>query len=337
MGVVQQLRSLRAGSRVKTAQLLLYARLSVNVWHSGRMIAYGFSEYGGPETEYFLDMPIADPGQGQLLVAVHAAGVNPADWKVRAGNRKDTVQTVLPAVLGREVSGTIVQVGTHVDGFSVGDHVFGATAAGHGAYAQYTVLNASATAHKPANVTFAAAATLPVAAGTAYDALEQLALRKEDTLLVLGAGGGVGSAALQLARADGIDTIGVASAGKREWVTSLGAEFVESGDEYAERITTGPDGVLDLVGGAALRAVAPAMRAGTRIISVADPVLAASLGGSGVVRNRSSDAFTRLAELVASGVLDPHIGHTFPLERAGDALALVETGHVQGKVVIEVG
>jgi NADPH:quinone reductase-like Zn-dependent oxidoreductase len=263
VGVVQQLRSLRAGSRVKTAQVWLHARLSVNVWHSGRMIAYGFSEYGGPETEYFLDMPIADPGQGQLLVAVHAAGVNPADWKVRAGNRKDTVQTVLPAVLGREVSGTIVQVGTHVDGFSVGDHVFGATAAGHGAYAQYTVLNASATAHKPANVTFAAAATLPVAAGTAYDALEQLALRKEDTLLVLGAGGGVGSAALQLARADGIDTIGVASAGKREWVTSLGAEFVESGDEYAERITTGPDGVLDIVGGAALRAVAPAMRAGT--------------------------------------------------------------------------
>lgn len=300
------------------------------------MIAYGFSEYGGPETEYFLDIPIADPGQGQLLVAVHAAGVNPADWKVRSGNRKDTVQTTLPAVLGREVSGTVVQVGTHVDGFVVGDEVFGATASGHGGYAQYTVLNASSTAHKPESVTFAEAATLPVAAGTAYDGLDQLALRKKDTLLVLGAGGGVGSAALQLARADGIETIGVASESKRAWIESLNATFVPSGDGFAERIET-VDGIFDLVGGDVLRAASARARSGSPVISVADPVLAGTLGGSGVTRDRSSDAFARLAELVASGVLRPRIDHLLPLNRAGEALALVENGHTAGKVVIEVG
>ncbi|RRQ25506.1 NADP-dependent oxidoreductase [Rhodococcus sp. Eu-32] len=300
------------------------------------MIAYGFSEYGGPETEYFLDIPIPDPGQGQLLIAVHAAGVNPADWKVRSGNRKDTVQTQLPAVLGREVAGTVVQVGTHTDGFSVGDEVFGSTAAGHGGYAQYTVLNAANAAAKPESVSFAVAATLPVAAGTAYDALDQLALHKKDTLLVLGAGGGVGSAALQLARADGISTIGVASASKKDWVNSLGATFVESGENFTDSLARPVDGIFDLVGGDTLRAAAAHTTPGAPIISVADPVLAASLGGSGVARDRSAAAFTRLAELVASGVLRPHIESTFPLERAGEALAAVESGHATGKVVVEV-
>ncbi|MBW4781858.1 NADP-dependent oxidoreductase [Rhodococcus fascians] len=298
------------------------------------MIAYGFDEYGGPDTETFLDLPVTEPGSGQLLVAVHAAGVNPADWKVRAGNRKDTVQITLPAVLGREVSGTVVGVGSGVDGFSVGDEVFGATASGHGGYAQYTLLNAAGTAHKPEAVSWSVAATLPVAAGTAFDALRGFALTAGNTVLVLGAGGGVGSSVLQLARADGIDVLGVASSGKREWIESLGAEFVESGPEYVGSISRPVHGIVDLVGGDTLRAAA--VKTGAPIVSVADPVLAAQWGGSGAVRERTTAAFTRLADLVVTGVLRPRIDHTFPLDRAGEALALVENGHVLGKVVIEV-
>lgn len=298
------------------------------------MIAYGFDEYGGPDTETFLDLPMTEPGSGQLLVAVHAAGVNPADWKVRAGNRKDTVQITLPAVLGREVSGTVVGVGSGVDGFSVGDEVFGATASGHGGYAQYTLLNAAGTAHKPESVSWSVAATLPVAAGTAFDALRGLALTAGNTILVLGAGGGVGSSVLQLARADGIDVLGVASSGKREWIESLGAEFVESGPEYVGSISRPVHGIVDLVGGDTLRAAA--VKTGAPIVSVADPVLAAQWGGSGAVRERTTAAFTRLADLVVTGVLRPRIDHTFPLDRAGEALALVENGHALGKVVIEV-
>ena len=298
------------------------------------MIAYGFDEYGGPDTETFLDLPVTEPGSGQLLVAVHAAGVNPADWKVRAGNRKDTVQITLPAVLGREVSGTVVGVGSGVDGFSVGDEVFGATASGHGGYAQYTLLNAAGTAHKPESVSWSVAATLPVAAGTAFDALRGLALTAGNTVLVLGAGGGVGSSVLQLARADGIDVLGVASSGKREWIESLGAEFVESGPEYVGSISRPVHGIVDLVGGDTLRAAA--VKTGAPIVSVADPVLAAQWGGSGAVRERTTAAFTRLADLVVTGVLRPRIDHTFPLDRAGEALALVENGHALGKAVIEV-
>lgn len=309
---------------------------SPDIWHSGTMIAYGFSEYGGPETEFFLDVPIPDPGQGQVLVAVHAAGVNPADWKVRAGNRKDSVPTLLPAVLGREVSGTVVQVGTHVDGLSVGDHVFGSTAAGHGGYAQYTVLNASNAARKPESVSFVAAATLAVAAGTAFDAIDQLALTSGATLLVLGAGGGVGSAALQIARARGLKTIGVASTHKQEWVRSVGARFVPSGEHFADSVDTVVDGIFDLVGGDVLRSAVSLIKPDGPVVSVADSMLAASLGGSGVTRRRTTEAYEAVAELVANGTLHPRIDQVFPLEHAGEALAAVESGHAAGKVVIEV-
>ena len=298
------------------------------------MIAYGFSEYGGPETEYLLDVPIPEPGAGQILVAVHVAGVNPADWKVRAGNRKDTVPITLPAVLGREVSGTVVETGSGVDEFTVGDDVFGATASGHGGYAQYTVLNASSSAHKPDSVSWSAAATLPVAAGTAYDVLRGLALVSGSTLLVLGAGGGVGSSVLQLARAKGIEVLAVAGSGKQEWVEYLGAEFVAAGPQYIDSISRPVHGIVDLVGGETLRAAAE--KTGAPVVSVADPVQATQWGGSGAHRDRTTAAFTHLAELVATGVLSPRIDHVFPLERAGEALALVEDGHTLGKVVVQV-
>ncbi len=177
-------------------------------------MAYGFSEYGGPETQQFFDVPVPSPGPGQLLVAVHAAGVNPADWKVRAGTRKDTVPVTLPAVLGREVAGVVADVGPRVTGFAVGDAVFGATATGFGGYTEYTLVNTASAAHKPEPVSFADAATLPVAAGTAYDALTTLDLAPGSRLLVVGAGGGVGVAALQLAAAWDVTVIGVASESK---------------------------------------------------------------------------------------------------------------------------
>ncbi|MCQ4122038.1 NADP-dependent oxidoreductase [Rhodococcus tibetensis] len=299
--------------------------------------AYGFREYGSPGTQQFFDVHVPSPGAGQLQVAVHAAGVNPADWKVRAGTRKDTVPITLPAVLGREVAGVVTAVGPRVTEFAVGDAVFGATATGYGGYAEHTMLNASSTAHKPESVSFADAATLPVAAGTAYDAMAMLNLPAGSRLLVIGAGGGVGVAALQLAAARGITVLGVASRSKREVVESLGAEWVESGAELTTRISEPVDAVFDLVGGSALADAAGLAREPASIISIGDPLAARDLGGSGVERRRTTAAFTELAALVATGVLDPRVTHRFPLTQAGEALATVESGHTAGKVVIEVG
>ena len=305
--------------------------------------AYGFVDYGGPHTQQLLDVEIPAPGTGQLLVAVRTAGVNPADWKVRSGQRKDSVPVHFPAVLGREVAGVVEAVGEDADDvFAVGDAVFGATAPGFGGYAEYTLVDARAAAHKPETVSFEVAATLPVAAGTAFDIVEHLDIVDADTVLVLGAGGGVGSAVTQLAHAAGAAVLGVASAGKRDLVESSGGMWIESGPGFEARVAAAADrcgavtAVVDLVGGDVLeRAVAPT-RASERVVSVADPSRAQALGGSGIVRRRTRAVFEQVAALVERGVLTPHIERTFPLADAGSALALVESGHAGGKVVVTV-
>lgn len=292
--------------------------------------AYCFTAYGGPETQTLLELPVPGPGPGQLLVAVRAAGVNPADHKVRSGARRDSVEVSFPMPLGREASGLVMAVGDGVEGFAVGDEVFGSCAAGFGAYAEHTVLDAAGTAARPEGVSFADAATIPVAAGTAYDGVEQLALGENDTLLVIGAGGGVGTAVLQLARARGAAVVGAASEAKRELVESFGARWVSPDEGAGPGVTA----VFDLVGGEVLRTRTPQ---GARLVSVADPTLAKELGGSGVTRQRTTAAFRAVAALVADGTLDVGVRRRFPLERAGEALALVESGHSTGKTVIEIG
>ncbi|NLE81371.1 MAG: NADP-dependent oxidoreductase [Rhodococcus sp.] len=297
--------------------------------------AYCFIEYGGPETQQLLERPMPTPGPGQLLVAVRAAGVNPADWKVRSGARRATVPVTFPAVLGREVSGVVTGVGEGVSGFSVGDAVFGATATGFGGYAEYTLTDASSTALKPSAVSFADAAVIPVAIGTAYDALTQLDLRAGSTLLVVGAGGGTGQSMLQLAALRGVSVTGVAGSAKRELVESLGATWVESGQHLLSRIPGTVDAVFDAVG-ADLSALVTLVTDPKQLISIGNTTGAQELGGSGVTRRRTSEVFTEIAALVAASKVDPHVTARLPLSRAGEALALVESGHSTGKVVIEV-
>src|SRR5919202_3120417 len=157
-----------------------------------RMKAYGFTRYGGPENEAFLDLPVPEPGTGELLVRVAASGVNPADWKVRAGLRRAELPLEPPVALGREVAGTVERVGAGVSGFAPGDEVFGGTVGSVGGWAELARVPASFAALRPSGVAVTDAAVLPVAAATAYDALVQLALPPGATLLVNGAGGGVG-------------------------------------------------------------------------------------------------------------------------------------------------
>ncbi|MGK4584346.1 NADP-dependent oxidoreductase [Kitasatospora sp. HPMI-4] len=299
--------------------------------------AFGFVAYGGPENQEFFDRPTPSPGPGQLLVAVRAAGVNPVDWKIRQGFLG--TGRPLPAVLGSEVSGVVQAVGAGVEGFSVGDEVFGATVAG--GYAEHTLLDAAITAHKRPDVSFAQAATLPVAAATAYDALTQLDLTAGRTLLILGIAGGVGTVAAQLAKGHGLTVLGTAGDGSRASVESLGATWIRYGEGVADRIRAvapdGVDGILDLVGGDDLRAAAVALRDPARLVSTADQATVAELGGAFVRRSLGADTLDALAKLVAFDALDPHIAATYPLERAAQALADVESGHVRGKLVLDLG
>ncbi len=302
--------------------------------------AYGFTQYGGSDTQDVLDVPMPVPGAGELLVAVRAAGVNPVDWKIRQGYLAEVMPLQFPAVLGQEVAGVVTEVGQDVDGFAVHDEVFGNVAPGSGGYTEFTLLTAASAATKPPQLSFTDAAALPVAAGTAYDAIHQLDLREGQSLLINGIGGGVGVIAAQLARDEGVFVIGTGSEAKRELTESLGATLVTYGDGVADRVREimpdGVDAILDLVGGDAVRAVAGLVSDPSRLLTTADPSVVDELGGTGVVRDRSEAVLDAVAQLVVDGKLDPHVGDVVPLEHAADALAGVESGHTRGKVVISV-
>jgi NADPH:quinone reductase-like Zn-dependent oxidoreductase len=301
--------------------------------------AYVFTEYGGPEVESLAELPRPTPGAGQLLVAVRAAGVNPVDWKRRTGYRPVGAPAAeVPAVFGGEVAGVVEQLGEGVEGFAVGDAVFGNPVTG--GYAEYTLLPVTLAAHKPAELSFVDAATLPIAAATAYDGVRQLDLPPGATLLITGVGGGVGVAAAQIAKHFGLTVIGTASATKKDFVEALGVVHVEAGPGAADRISAaapaGIDAIYDMVGGAALEEVAELLTDRSKLISAGDRATVAKLGGSPVERLRNSEVLDAVARLTVDGVLNPFVTETFPLDQAARALRIVEDGHVRGKLVIEI-
>lgn len=302
--------------------------------------AFGFEEFGGPEVQTFRDVDMPAPMAGELLIEVRAAGVNPIDWKLRVGYAPDLA---LPAVMGAEASGVVREVGQDAGkpaGFTEGDEVFGRVAPGSGGYAQFTLLTADASATKPPQVSFTDAATLTVAVSTGYDGVTQLDLRPGQTVLVNGASGGVGVAALQIARDRGIGVVGIAGADKRALVESLGAIFVPYGDGVAERVrellVDGVDAIFDLAGGDGLRAIAELLADRTKLISAADAKTAAELGGHMMDREPGSRVLGVVAGMVVDGKLDPHVEDVRSLDEAAEAVAAVERGHARGKVVLEI-
>src|ERR1700759_5131601 len=253
--------------------------------------AFGFSSNGGPDVQEFLELDMPDPMPGELLVEVRSAGVNPVDWKIRAGMLGEASPSDLPAVLGSEVSGVVREVGKDVDGFAVNDEVFGSVAPGSGGYTEYTLVPATAAAPKPPQVSFNDAATLPVAAATAYDGVTQLDLKEGQTLLINGIGGGVGVAAAQIARDLGINVIGTASEDKRALVETLGATLISYGDGVHQRIRQilpdGVDGILDRAGGDGLRSVAGLVKDRSKVVSAGDPSVE-ELGGHFISGDRTN-------------------------------------------------
>ena len=302
------------------------------------MRAYGYTANGDASVQDFLDLPMPEPMAGELLVEVRAAGVNPVDWKIRSGSYGESPS--FPAVLGVEVSGVVRGVGQDVDGFAVGDEVFGTTAPGSGGYAEYTLTTAAETAHKPAAVSFTDAATLTVAGATGYDGVTQLGLKPGQTLLINGSSGGVGVVALQIARNEHLTAVGTASPDNQALIESLGGIAVPYGDGVADRIRAilpdGVDAILDLAGGAGLRAVAGLVADRSKLISAGDHETAEELGGHDMERAHNRRVLDVLAQLVADGKLDPHVEDVRNLDEAAEALAAVERGHSRGKVVIAV-
>jgi NADPH:quinone reductase-like Zn-dependent oxidoreductase len=298
----------------------------------------GFQRYGGPEVMEHLEAPDPVPGPGQVLVRMTAAGVNPADIKVRNGQRTGRIPVRFPMALGREAAGVVIRTGPGVTGLAPGDRVFGATAASTGALASHVLLDAAGTARIPDGVVDEQACCIPVAAGTAHDALDELDLPSGATVLMLGAGGGVGTCVCGLARDRGLRVLGVASEAKRHLVAGLGAVHVAKGPGWTERVgdlaPDGVDAVIDAVGGEVLAGAVPLLRRSGALRSVADVAGAEALGGSGVIRRRTTAVFTAVAALVATGRFVPVVTARCRLAEAEQAVAAVETGHAAGNIVV---
>jgi NADPH:quinone reductase-like Zn-dependent oxidoreductase len=265
--------------------------------------------------------------------------LNPADLAQMAG-RYPAPAGSPQDIPGLEVSGTVVGCGAAVTTWHEGDRVFGIV--GGGGLADTVVAHERHVARVPDALSDRDAAAAPEAFVTAHDAVfTRAGLRMGETLLVNGANGGVGTAAVQIARHEGLTVIGTASAGKKDFVESLGAVHVVSGPGVAHRVRAaapaGVDGVFDLVGGEPLREVAPLVTDRSRLISGADRALVADLGGSAVVRARNAAVLEAVVALVGQGVLDPFVTRVFPFAEADRALRAVEEGHGQGKTVIEFG
>lgn len=299
--------------------------------------ALGYTTFGEADVQKFFERPDPVPGPAEVLVRVTAAGVNPVDHKLRSGHLTAlNGHLPFPQVLGLEAAGTVLAVGAEVTGLAVGDRVTGFALTGSGTYAGTTLLLGDSTARIPDALPDTWAATIPVAGTTALDVLDQLDLPAGSSLLVNGIGGGVGIALAQLARDRGLVVTGTASAAKRDLVKSTGASFVDyTGGGVLDRLRAqAPDGfdaAVDNVGGESLREIAPLA---AKLISVGDPSVT-ELGGVMVHRRLDRAGLERVAELMVTGKLDPHITQTYPLERAHEALALVESLHATGKLVID--
>ncbi len=294
------------------------------------------TEFGGPEVLTLSDLPKPTPLPTEVLVRVHAAGINPVDWKTRAGSGMAGLQT-FPLVLGWDVSGVVEEVGFGVTTLKPGDEVYGMPRFPHaaGAYAEYVTAPSRHFAKKPQGLTHIEAAALPLAALTAWQVLVDTAdVRPGQKVLVNAAGGGVGHLAVQIAKARGAHVIGTARAQKHAFLTNLGVDEVidYTVDEYEGDDV---DVFVDLVGGSSSAPV----RTGGLLVAVPSGVDGEhrdDIRTSPILVEPDRAGLEAITALVGSGALRVHVDATFPLEEAGQAHALGETGRTQGKIVLEV-
>ncbi|NWA25556.1 NADP-dependent oxidoreductase [Pseudomonas gingeri] len=297
------------------------------------MKAVRFYEYGGPEVLTLEDIDQPTPGAGQIRIAVKAAGINPIDWKIRAGYMREFMPLTLPAGIGIDAAGIVEAIGKDVTGVSVGDAVFGK---GNATLAEYAILHEWA--QKPETLSFEEAAGFPVAVETATRIIDELDVKSGETLLVSGAAGGVGSALIQLAKASGIRTIGTASAPKHAYLQSLGAIPTTYGPGLVERVAVLVSGGVQAAADVAGSGVIPDLVAITgtplKVVSISD-FHAPEYGVRTLFEEKNSTpALVRAATLFVAGAFTLPVARTFTLNEVGAAHELSAQGHVTGRLVI---
>jgi NADPH:quinone reductase-like Zn-dependent oxidoreductase len=303
--------------------------------------------YGGPEVLELGERPTPEPLATEVRVRVEAAGVNPVDWKVRAGKGSAALGDP-PFTLGWDVSGVVDAVGPGVTRFAVGDRVFGLPwfPRQAGGYAEYVAAPSRQFARRPARLTAVEAGGLALAGLTAWQCLVDIArVQPGQRVLVHAAAGGVGHLAVQIAKARGAHVIGTASAAKHDLLTGLGVdECVDYRSQKFEDVVEPVDVVYDLIGGDVAERSLEVLRPDGIMISLPSAAAAAAieaarargLRATGMLVEPDGHGLEQLAALVDDGALRVLVAETFPLERAADAHRLGEQGRTTGKIVLTV-
>ena len=294
-----------------------------------------FDEYGGPEVLRVVEVDEPHAGEGQVRIAVRAAGVNGIDWKIRAGYMGGETPLSQPAGTGIDAAGVVDEVGNGVNDVDVGDEVFGS---GSATFAEYAVL--SSWVAKPEGLSFEEAAGYPIPVETAIRVLDQVGVGPGETLLVSGASGGVGSAVVQFARERGINVIGTASERNQDYLESLGAVPTTYGPGLTERVRAlAPDGVdaaVDIAGSGVIPELIELTGEASKVLSIAD--FSAPEHGARVstTPTDATGAMAEAARLFARGAFSIPVAQSFPLEAAAEAQAASEAGHAAGRIVVTV-
>ncbi|MCU1493990.1 MAG: alcohol dehydrogenase [Acidimicrobiaceae bacterium] len=306
------------------------------------MRAVVYHRYGGPEVLEVVDLDEPKMAQDSVLVRIKAAGLNPADIKLRQGVMEQAMDAWFPVTPGWDLAGVVEAVGPAVGEFAVGDEVIGYVRQPilrYGAYAEKIATPACTLIRKPGRATWTEAAGLPLSALTAYQAVvHALHVREDETLLVHGGAGGVGSLAVQIAQAQGARVIATDAEINHDYLRSLGAEATAFGDGLVERVRSlAPDGVhavFDTSGRGSLVTTASLARPDVRAASIVDPT--SYTGTIAVYAQLNLDDLAAVTRLVEDAKVAVRVAATFPLAAAADAQRFLESGEALGKVILDI-
>lgn len=312
------------------------------------MKAVQIKQYGGVEVLEVVDIPKPTLNKDQVLVEVHAASINPIDVKIRSGVLKEWMPLEFPVTLGGDFAGVVIEVGEEVTDFKVGEDVFGSAivvGGGSGSFAENSAAKAGSIAKKPDNIDYKEAAALPLTGSSAIQALEEhINLQKGQKILIHGGAGGIGTMAIQLAKALGAYVATTASTAEIDYVKSLGADEVI--DYTTQKFTQSPpaggfDAVYDTVGGEVTDKSFKVLKKGGVLVSMLgqpNEELAKEYGVTAIGQNTktNSEHLKRLSELVENGTIKPHVDKEFTLDQVKEAFTYQEQNHPKGKVIFKV-
>jgi len=308
------------------------------------MLAVRMHRYGGPDVLFYEEVPRPRPEEGELLVRVEAAAVNPVDWKIREGYLREMLHHSLPLIMGWDVSGVVAATGPGVSRFRVGDEVFSRPdIMRHGTYAEYVVIRETEVALKPKSIDHLHAAAIPLAGTTAWKSLIEAArLEPGQRVLIHGAAGGVGSYGVQLAKWRGARVIATASAHNHDYLRGLGAdETVDYRHAGFEEAIGKVDVVFDTIGGETQERSWRLLKNGGTLVSIINPPPAEKAAAHGVRQafvfiQPDAAVLTELAKLVDEGKLRTYLEAVLPLAEAPRGQEMSQGGHVRGKIVLKV-